>query len=90
VAVTWGVGCAVAVVEGFAVAVVEGFVVGALVAVRHGERVIVLESIVTAPLRARTRPSSFAPVCRLMLVSARIVPVNVELVPRVALLPTCQ
>ena len=64
--------------------------VGVAVAAEHGERVMVLESIVTAALRARTRPSTVAPVVRVMEVSAMIVPVNVELVPRVALLPTCQ
>ena len=54
------------------------------------DRVIVFVSIVTAPFRARTRPSTVAPVVREILVSAMIVPRNVELVPRVAELPTCQ
>lgn len=49
-----------------------------------------LVSMVTAPLRARTLPVTFVPVCRAMLVSARILPTNVVFVPRVAELPTCQ
>ena len=53
-------------------------------------RVIVLVSSVTAPLRARTRPSTVAAVVRVMEVSARIEPRNAEPVPSVAELPTCQ
>jgi hypothetical protein len=82
VAVTWG--------AGLAEVVPEGCVVGVAVAVEQADRVIVFVSRVTAPLRARTRPSTVAPVCRLMLVRARIVPTNLEPVPSVALLPTCQ
>ncbi len=52
--------------------------------------VIVSVSSVTAPLRASTRPSTVTPVVTVMLVSARIVPRNVEPVPSVAELPTCQ
>ena len=52
--------------------------------------VMVFVSSVTAPLRARARPCMVAPVVRVMLVSAMIVPTNVEPVPIVAELPTCQ
>src|SRR4029079_4431475 len=52
--------------------------------------VMVLVSSVTAPFRASTRPSTVAPVVRVMLVRARIVPRKLEPVPRVAELPTCQ
>lgn len=51
---------------------------------------IVFESMVTAPLRANTRPSTVAPVLRVIDVSAKIFPTKVVLVPRVAELPTCQ
>ena len=48
-------------------------------------------SVVTAPLRAKALPHSIlAPVFRVMLVSARMFPVNAVVVPRVAELPTCQ
>lgn len=56
----------------------------------HEEAVIVLVSIVTAPLRARARPFKFAPVFRVMLVSASMFPTKFVVVPRVAELPTCQ
>ena len=49
-----------------------------------------LESRVTAPFRARALPEIVAFVVRLMLVSARMFPINEVLVPRVAELPTCQ
>src|ERR1700733_4708475 len=49
-----------------------------------------LVSIVTAPLRARALPDTLAPVVRVMLVSARMSPMNVVPVPRVAELPICQ
>ena len=48
------------------------------------------ESMVTAPLRARARPSMVVPVFRVMEARAMMVPSNAELVPRVAELPTCQ
>lgn len=57
---------------------------------RHAGLVMVSESNVTAPLRASTRPSTVTLVVTVMLVRARIVPRNVEPVPRVAELPTCQ
>ena len=54
------------------------------------EVVIVSVSSVTAPLRARTRPSTVTPVVTVMLVSAMIVPMKLEPVPSVAELPICQ
>jgi len=51
---------------------------------------MVLVSRVTAPLRARRRPWIVAVVVALIDVRARTVPTNVEAVPRVAELPTCQ
>ena len=47
-------------------------------------------SSVTVPFRARTRPSTVTPVVTVMLCSAMIVPRNVEPVPSVAELVTCQ
>ena len=58
--------------------------------VAHAGRTTVLVSRVTAPLRARRRPWTVAPVIALIDVRARTVPVNVESVPRVAELPICQ
>ena len=52
--------------------------------------VMVLLSNVTEPVCARARPFKLAPVVRVMLVSARIFPTNVVVVPSVAELPTCQ
>ena len=49
-----------------------------------------LPSSVTAPFRARACPDTFAPVVKVMLVSARMLPASVVVVPRVAELPTCQ
>lgn len=50
-----------------------------------------LLSKVTAPFIAKALPQlMLAPVFRVMLVSARIFPVNLVVVPRVAELPTCQ
>ena len=52
---------------------------------------IVLVSIITAPVCARARPLSMdAPVSRVMLAYARILPSKAVAVPRVAELPTCQ
>ena len=51
---------------------------------------MVLVSRVTAPLLASTRPATVVPVCTAAEVSARMLPTNVVLVPRVAELPTCQ
>jgi hypothetical protein len=48
-------------------------------------------SIVTAPFRAKALPHPIlAVVLRVMLVSARMLPANAVLVPKVAELPTCQ
>jgi hypothetical protein len=49
-----------------------------------------LVSNVTAPFRASALPFSVAPVVTVMDVSARMLPLKVEAVPRVAELPTCQ
>jgi hypothetical protein len=46
-------------------------------------------SSVTAPLRARARPSTVAPLVTVIEVRARRLPVNTEPVPSVAELPTC-
>jgi hypothetical protein len=51
---------------------------------------IVLESNVTAPIRAKALPFSVAPVLIVIDIWARMVPLNIEVVPRVAELPTCQ
>jgi hypothetical protein len=52
--------------------------------------VMVLVSKVTAPFRASARPSTVAPVVSVIEVNARMFPRNVEPVPSVAELPTCQ
>lgn len=49
-----------------------------------------LLSNVTAPFRARALPSMTAPVVMVIEVKARMLPLNMELVPKVAELPTCQ
>ena len=80
-----------------------GVLVGVLVGVRGGRavvgtggvvaqagRVIVLVSRETWPLRASIRPSTVAPVWRVMLVRAMTVPTKVVVGPMVAELPTCQ
>jgi len=53
-------------------------------------RVMVSESRVTYPFRARARPSMVVLVVTVMEVRARMLPTKVEAVPRVAELPTCQ
>ena len=59
---------------------------------RHGQEgvVTILVSKVTAPFCASALPFSVAPVVTVTDVSAKMLPLNVELVPRVAELPTCQ
>ena len=52
--------------------------------------VITSSSRVTAPFRASTRPVMVSPVCTVIEVRAKMVPWKVELVFRVAELPTCQ
>ena len=49
-----------------------------------------LLSSVTAPFRAKALPVKLAPVFRVMLVSATMLPASAVPVPRVAELPTCQ
>jgi hypothetical protein len=44
----------------------------------------------TCPLRASARPSTSAPVWTVIDVRARMVPLKLEAVPKVAELPTCQ
>ena len=80
------VGVAVGVV-GVALGVVG---VGVGVAVGQLDAVIVSSSRVTDPLRASARPAMVSPVFTEIDVRARMVPVKVEFVPRVAELPTCQ
>jgi len=64
--------------------VVEDVVIG----VAHAPALTVLSSSVTAPLRARSRPSTSAPVVRVIEVSARMFPMSCVSAPRVAELPT--
>ena len=66
--------------------------VGAVVVVlvEHCGAVKVLLSSDTWPLRASARPSTSVPVVTEIDVSAMIVPTKVDVVPRVAELPTCQ
>ena len=72
------------------VVVVVGTVVVVVVLAQEGT-LIVLSSKVTAPLRARTRPVTDAPVSSVAEVRAMMVPTkSVVSVPRVAELPTCQ
>ena len=52
--------------------------------------VMVLVSMVTAPVLARTRPVTVALVVSVIDVDARIEPLNWVVVPSVAELPTCQ
>lgn len=65
-------------------------VAAAPVPVKQSTAEIVLESIVTAPFRAKARPNTVAPVVSVIEVKARIFPRRVEFVPRVAELVTCQ
>src|SRR5437762_13703117 len=51
---------------------------------------MILESRVTAAVRANNRPSTAAPVVMVMEAKARMFPLNTEPVPKVAELPTCQ
>ena len=65
----------------------------AAIAVRAAQsagRVITLESRVTAPVRARSRPSTVAVEFAVIDASAMIVPAKVDPDPRVAELPTFQ
>jgi hypothetical protein len=84
------------VVVGTGTVVVGTVVVGGVVVVvttaaaAHVGTVMVLSLSVTAPVWARRRPSTLAPVFSVTDVSARMVPTNDVVVPRVAELPTCQ
>src|SRR6185436_10202606 len=49
-----------------------------------------LVSIVTAPVRARTRPDTLVPIPRVMLDSATMLPLKAAPPASVAELPTCQ
>ncbi len=81
----------VVVVLGAVVVVVTGRVVVVVVTGgMHSGVVIVLESNVTAPLRANNRPCTRAFVLAVIEVRARMVPRKVEPTPSVAELPTCQ
>ena len=79
-----------ALVLGVALLLADVLAVGLEDAVLHSGRVMVLSCSVTAPLRASSLPVILAPVVALMDVRAMMVPLNVEFVPRVAELPTCQ
>ena len=56
----------------------------------HSVMETMLLSSVTAPVCAKALPDTLAPVFKVMLVSARMFPMNEVVVPRVAELPTCQ
>ena len=92
VAVSIGVGVAVSVGVGVVVSVGVGEAVGEAVAADAAQPAepTLFVSIVTAPLRAKALPDTFAPVVRLMLSRPRTLPTNSVPVPRVAELPTCQ
>ncbi len=81
-----GVGVGVGVTAGVEVALGVVGVDGAA----HVALVTVFVSNVTAPFRANTLPSTFAPVVSVADVKARIFPLKVEFAPSVAELPTCQ
>lgn len=82
-------GLGVAISVGVAVLVAEiGVLTG--VGARLQSVEIVLLSIVTAPVRAKARPTRLALVLRVMLASASTLPTKVVSVPIVAELPTCQ
>jgi hypothetical protein len=96
VAVAAPVGVAVAPPDGAPVGVAVGVAVAVAVGTAVGRPVTQpadpteFVSIVTAPLRASARPATDAPVFRVMLVRARMLPTRWLVVPRVAELPTCQ
>jgi hypothetical protein len=79
----------VVVVDADVVVVVDADVV-VVVAAAHVGKVMVLSSRLTWPFRANTRPSTVVPVCAVAEVKAKMLPTKVELVPKVAELPTCQ
>ena len=65
-------------------------VVGGVVGLLHAGERNVSSSRVTAPLRARARPTTTVFVVTVIDVRAMIVPSKLEPVPSVAELPTCQ
>lgn len=75
---------------GVGVGVGVGDGVGVGVGAAQKPLIIVLESSVTAPLRARSCPCIVAPVVAVMEVKAKICPMKLLFVPKVAELPTCQ
>jgi hypothetical protein len=70
--------------------VAVGVGVGVAVGTAQASKPTWFVSIVTAPLRAKARPDTLAPVVREMLVRARMLPTNTVPVPMTAELPTCQ
>jgi hypothetical protein len=72
------------------VAVVAAVVVVVVPDTAQVGTLIVFVSMVTAPPRAKARPSTFAPVSSVIDVVAMIVPTKLDVVPNVAELPTCQ
>jgi len=75
---------------GRVVVVVVGRVVLVGGGAMHVGVVMVLESRVTAPVRAHSRPSTTAPVAAVIEAWARMVPLKSEFVPRAAEVPTAQ
>ncbi len=65
-----------------------GVSVGVTVGVTGLMMLLVLK--VTAPIRANARPSNAAPTSNVIEIFAMMVPLKIESVPRVLLLPTCQ
>ena len=88
VAVSVAVGVAIPVAVAIAVSVAVGVTVFVGATVQSCEMVLV--SIVTAPVCAKALPDRFAPVSKVMLAFASILPTNAVVVPSVAELPTCQ
>jgi len=84
------VGDVVAVVGEVVVVVGEVVVVVGVVAARHVGTVTALASSVTAPVWAKSRPLTLAPVSSVIEVRANIVPTKLVVVPNVAELPTVQ
>jgi hypothetical protein len=80
---------AVVVVVDVAVAVAVAGVVVVVVSAQVGTE-ITLSFSVTAPVCAKTRPSTLAPESSVTEAKARMVPTKEVVLPRVAELPTCQ
>lgn len=88
VGVSVGTGVGVSVGTGVDVSVGAG--VGVSVAAAHPKKSMWFVSSVTAPFCASALPEMLAPVFSVMLVRARILPLNTVVTPSVAELPTCQ